>query len=399
MLEITGRYNTARVFAETIGSETEAQIRSMCDLPFLSDSRIRIMPDTHAGRGCTVGTTLTIGKRVVPNMVGVDIGCGMETVLLAEKRMNLPALDSFIRARIPAGMRVRESPHAFAGDIALRELRCYRQIREDYALRSLGTLGGGNHFIEVDRDEEGQFYLIIHSGSRRLGNEVAQHYQQEGYRAMLHSARHQFDELAQELLAQGREREIEDRLRQERLLAAPVSKELAYVEGELLDDYLHDMQIVQQFAALNRRAIAREILRGMKWKETDRFTTVHNYIDREKGVLRKGAISAQTGERMLIPINMRDGSLLCVGKGNEDWNCSAPHGAGRLYSRGEARNRFTVSEFRRQMEGVYTTSVCAGTLDECPMSYKGMEEILRNITPTAEVTGILRPVYNFKAAE
>lgn len=364
MLEIAGCCNTAKVFAAEMDPSAEGQIRAMCDLPWLKDSKIRVMPDVHSGKGCTIGTTMTLHGRVSPNMVGVDIGCGMETIRLDNRRMELAKLDRLIRESIPAGMRVRESAHRYAGEAELDGLRCRDHVRVDYALRSVGTLGGGNHFIEVDRDEDGNAYLVIHTGSRHLGVEVAQYYQAAGWRA------------------------IEEK---------NVPREAAYVEGELFDDYIHDMRIVQRFAELNRRAIADTIMKGMKLDVADRFATIHNYIDTEHMILRKGAISARRGERVLIPINMRDGSLLCTGLGNAEWNQSAPHGAGRLFSRSEAKNRFTVSEFKKQMKDVFTTSVGKDTLDECPMAYKSMESIVECIGPTAKVERVIRPVYNFKA--
>ena len=264
----------------------------------------------------------------------------------------------------------------------------------------MGTLGGGNHFIEVDQDSEGRLYIVIHSGSRRLGLEVAKYYQEEGWKALNRTDDASVEAMIAQLRAEGRQKEIQrelKRLKNQKQTSIP--RPLAYVSGALFEDYLHDMRIVQRFAALNRQAMVDEIVKGMKLHIEEQFTTIHNYIDTEAMVLRKGAVSAQAGEQLLIPINMRDGSLLCVGKGNEDWNCSAPHGAGRLMSRSEAKESFTVSEFKKQMAGVYTTSVGRGTLDECPMAYKGMEDILANIAPTAEVQEILRPVYNFKAGE
>lgn len=366
MLEIQGSCNVAKVFAACVEPSAEGQIRAMCDLPWLEDSKIRIMPDVHAGKGCTIGTTMTLHGRVSPNMVGVDIGCGMETIRLEKRRMELAKLDRLIRENIPAGMRVRTQRHRWADEANLDALRCRDHVRMDYALQSIGTLGGGNHFIEVDRDEDGALYLVIHTGSRHLGVEVAQYYQSAGWRA---------------------------------LASSELPHDLAYVENALFDDYIHDMRIVQQFAQLNRRAIADTIMKGMKLDAADRFETIHNYIDTEHMILRKGAISARKDERVLIPINMRDGSLLCTGLGNEDWNCSAPHGAGRLYSRSEAKNRFTVSDFKKQMKDVFTTSVSKETLDECPMAYKSMESIVECIVPTVRIDRVIRPMYNFKAGE
>lgn len=399
MLEITGTHNTAKVFIDTIDETAREQIRTMCSQDYLADSRIRIMPDTHAGKGCTIGTTMTLHGRVAPNMVGVDIGCGMEVAVLEEKQLDLEALDRLIYAAIPAGMEVRGQPHPYLEEIDLRALRCFGEINEHRARHSIGTLGGGNHFIEVDRDDEGVLYLVVHSGSRHLGTEVAEWYQREGYRALSGGSQRQIEELIAALKSAGRSEEIEGRIREikTRRPAGAVAPELAYVEGALFDDYIHDMKLTQRFALLNRKAIVDEIVRGLGLTVRESFTTIHNYIDTDAMILRKGAVSACRGERLIIPINMRDGSLIGIGKGNEDWNCSAPHGAGRLMSRHAAAAAFTVEEFQRAMEGVYTTSVGRATLDECPMAYKGMEAIVDNIGPTASIEKIIRPIYNFKA--
>lgn len=398
MTLIEGKYADAKVFASVLEDEAAEQIRTLCDQPFVQGSRIRVMPDVHAGAGCTIGTTMTVTDKLVPNLVGVDIGCGMETVKLAGRRLELQKLDKVIRERIPAGMAVRDTPHPLAEEIDLTALRCYKAIHPDRAVCSVGTLGGGNHFIEVDEGEDGSRYLIVHSGSRRLGVEVAEYYQEAGWKVLSRVRDEEREALIARYKAEGRERELSSALNaQAKAFAPPVPRTLAYVEGALFEDYLHDMAIVQRFASLNRQAMVREILRGMKLDAADAFTTIHNYIDIESGILRKGAVSAKAGERLLIPINMRDGSLLCAGKGNEDWNCSAPHGAGRLMSRAAARNSFTVSAFKKEMAGVYTTSVGKDTLDECPMAYKRLEDILPLLGETAEVTGLLRPVYNFKA--
>lgn len=369
MIEIKGTYGEAKVFTNELDSSASGQIKALCEQPFIAGSKIRIMPDVHAGKGCTIGTTMTIGDYVVPNLVGVDIGCGMLTVQLEEKRLNLPELDSFIHQNIPYGRDVRERTHRSHGRINLEDLRCYKKVDTRRAKESLGTLGGGNHFIEVDKDDDGTLYLVIHTGSRNLGLRVAELYQKRAYNAV------------------GGRKQTE------------IPYELAYLTGEEKDDYLYDMAFMQRFAELNRRIIKEVILDGMKLHEADSFTTIHNYIDTDAMILRKGAVSANEGERLLIPMNMRDGSLICTGLGNEDWNCSAPHGAGRRFSRTEAENSFTVSEFKKQMEGIYTTSVSKDTLDECPMAYKPMEEILQNIGETVRVECIIRPIYNFKASE
>ncbi len=400
MLEVSGKYNQAKIFTDVVDQASIAQVIELCNQEFTAGSRIRLMPDVHAGAGCTVGTTMTITDRVVPNLVGVDIGCGMETARLREDHLELQKLDKLIREKIPSGFAVRSAVHRYADQIDLEELCCFRHVQMLRAEKSIGTLGGGNHFIEVDRDEEGQLYVVIHSGSRRLGLEVAKYYQEEGYKVLNQTDQASLDRLIAEMRAAGRQKDIQKELkRRKSQKLTRIPRPLAYVAGELFDQYIHDMKLVQHFARLNRQAMLDEIVKGMKLHVEEQFTTVHNYIDTDAMILRKGAVSARAGERLLIPINMRDGSLLCVGKGNEDWNCSAPHGAGRLMSRGEAKQSFTVSEFKKQMEGIYSTSVGRSTLDECPMAYKGMADILDNIGPTAEVVKVIRPIYNFKAGE
>jgi RNA-splicing ligase RtcB len=367
MITITGDHNTATVFTNTLESSAEGQIKKLLDQRFAVGSQIRIMPDVHAGVGCAIGTTMTITDKAVPNLVGVDIGCGMETVTLSNTRVELPKLDSFIHQNIPAGFALRETPHKYLSETRLDELRCRQQIKLQRGETGLGTLGGGNHFIELDKDDDGVLYLVVHSGSRNIGLQVAQYYQEAAYK---------------NLGAQGE-----------------IPFELAYCEGALLDDYLHDMAIMQEFAAQNRRAIADDIIKGCKLKEDSRFSTIHNYIDLDNRILRKGAVSAQLGETLLIPINMRDGALICEGLGNPDWNFSAPHGAGRLMSRGEAKSSFTLSAYKKAMSGIFSTTVNAETLDECPMAYKSMDDILTQIEPTAKVLRRIMPIYNCKAGE
>lgn len=402
MKTVKGTYNEAKVFTEVVEETALAQIKMLCDQEFSSGSRIRIMPDVHAGAGCTIGTTMTIRDKAVPNLVGVDIGCGMETVRIRDSHIELEKLDKLLYEKIPSGFNIRKEPHPYNGQIDLNELRCRAagKINLDRAVRSLGTLGGGNHFIEVDRDTEGNLYLVVHSGSRHLGLEVAHFYQNEAYKALNGSSPADVNALIKEYKETGREKEIQKALKALKAqVTTEVPKALAYCEGELLKDYIHDMTLVQHFAMLNRKAMMDEMIRRMKLKVEEQFTTIHNYIDTEHMILRKGAVSAQAGEKLLIPINMRDGSLICIGKGNEDWNCSAPHGAGRLMSRTQAKKSYTVSEFRKEMEGIYTTSVNSETLDECPMAYKGMQDIVDNIGDTAGILAVIKPVYNFKAGE
>lgn len=400
MIEIQGTYLTAQCFTDTLEERAAEQIRTVCDQEAFADSKLRIMPDVHAGMGCTIGTTMTITDKVVPGMVGVDIGCGMESVRIDARDVDFDKLDAFIRAEIPCGRNIRDTEHPLRQEIDLSQLRCAGDVSIPRAYRSIGTLGGGNHFIELDRGEDGAIWLVVHSGSRHLGKQVCEFYQNQGRFAMWGGAKFQVQALVAELKAEGRFQEIQptlDALKQEHPIQVP--KELAYVEGQLFEDYIHDMRITQRFAVLNRRAMTDVILRGMGWEETDRFTTIHNYIDTEHMILRKGAVSAQLGEKLLIPINMRDGSLICVGKGNEDWNCSAPHGAGRLMSRKAAFQKLSLEEYKAEMEEIYSTCVTFDTLDESPMAYKTMDEIVRNIGPTADIVERIRPIYNFKAAE
>ena len=400
MVTIQGLYNTAVCYTPELEELAAKQIKAVCDQAEFAGCKIRIMPDVHAGKGCTIGTTMTIQDKIVPGMVGVDIGCGMETVELAEHEIDFDKLDALIRKEIPYGREVRDTLHALNAEIDLTQLRCADQVNLNRAMRSIGTLGGGNHFIEVDRSEDGRLFLIVHSGSRHLGTEVAEYYQNEGRRALWGGANYQIQEVIAQLKAEGRFKEIQktiSSLREEHELSIP--KDLAYVEGKLFEDYIHDMKITQQFAMLNRKAMVDVIMTGMGFSAVEAFTTIHNYIDTDAMILRKGSVSAMAGEKLLIPINMRDGSLICVGKGNQDWNCSAPHGAGRLMSRRAAFNVLSMEEFKREMEGIYTTCVLPDTLDESPMAYKSMDEIIDQIGPTAEIVERIRPVYNFKAAD
>ena len=400
MLELKGKYNSAKVFTDVIGESAVAQIIELCCQPMSEGAQIRIMPDVHAGKGCTVGTTMTIKDKVVANLVGVDIGCGMETVMLKEKRIEPQKLDKVIRESIPAGFEARKKPHRFNEKIDLTGLYCYKEINPLYAEKSLGTLGGGNHFIEADKDEDGRVYIVIHSGSRHLGLEVVNYYQEEAYKRLNGSSKKDIDELIKKMKAEGKEKQIQSEITKlKNTKFTDVPKHLAYCEGELFEQYIHDMKLVQEFAMLNRKAMMDEIIKGMGLHIDEEFTTIHNYIDTDAMILRKGAVSAKAGETLLIPINMRDGSLICVGKGNTDWNYSAPHGAGRLMSRSEAKQSFTVSEFKKQMQGIFTTSVNSSTLDECPMAYKTMDDIVNNIGDTVEISKVIKPIYNFKAGE
>ena len=400
MIEIKGLHNTAVCYTPQLEDKAAEQIKTVCDQEVFADSKIRIMPDVHAGMGCTIGTTMTITDKIVPGMVGVDIGCGMETVRLEVDSLDFERLDEVIHKHIPSGFEVRKTPHEYASEIDLSGLRCAKSVNLDRAYKSIGTLGGGNHFIEVARSDSGDIYIVVHSGSRHLGNQVAEYYQNEGYDALRGCAQSQIEEVIAQLKAEGRQKEIQatvSRLKAETEI--PVPKDLAYVEGDLFDDYIHDMKIMQRYAVLNRKAMVDTILVGMRLSAAEEFTTIHNYIDTESMILRKGAVSAKDGEKLLIPINMRDGSLICIGKGNPDWNYSAPHGAGRLMSRSRALRELSMEQYQTEMKDIYSTCVVPGTLDESPMAYKPIDEIIDQIKPTAEIVTRIKPLYNFKAAE
>ncbi len=400
MFEIQGKYASAKVFAEIAEESAIAQILALCNQPVSEGAKIRIMPDVHTGAGCTIGTTMTVTDTAIPNLVGVDIGCGMETVRLKETHIELQKLDKLIYQKIPSGFDVRETPHRFADQFARESLYCADRIHVRRMMQSIGSLGGGNHFIEADQSEDGSIYLVIHSGSRHLGVEVARYYQEEAYRQLNSAGADDIKALIAEMKANGQQKQIQKALK--KLMTekrTDVPKHLAYTAGKLFTEYIHDMKLTQEFAMLNRRAMMDELIRGMGLHIAEQFTTIHNYIDTEHMILRKGAVSARRGEKLLIPMNMRDGSLICTGKGNDDWNQSAPHGAGRLMSRAAAKSSFTVSEFKKQMQGIYSTSVSSGTLDECPMAYKPPEAIIGCIGDTVEINEIIRPIYNFKAGE
>jgi len=402
LIEIKGKYNSAKVFTDSAEHSAITQVAHLLNQEFITGSKVRIMPDCHAGMGCTVGATMTITDKVVPNLVGVDIGCGIETVLLKDKRVELAQLDKAIHQNIPAGFNIRKEPHHYNEKINLLDLRCAEHVGIKRAVLSIGTLGGGNHFIEMDKDEKGQLYLVVHSGSRNLGKQVCDYYQDIAAEARVKTlglSKEQIDNVTETLKNEGKLSEISDMKKRMKEQRKKVDRVLAYLEGQALDDYLHDMAIVQQYAVLNRKAIVRELEKRVKLKIEDQFTTIHNYIDLESMILRKGAISAKKGERVLIPMNMRDGSLICAGKGNEDWNNSAPHGAGRIMSRSQAKNSITMSQYEKSMKGIYTSTVNRSTLDEAPFAYKPMDEIISNIGDTVDIVKTIKPIYNFKAAE
>lgn len=406
MQEVKGKHNTAKVFTDVVDEKSLQQIQTLCDQEFTSGARIRLMPDVHAGAGCTIGTTMTIKDKIVPNLVGVDIGCGMETLMIhkdseAAQKFEPAQLDMIIRKNIPCGFDIRKFEHQYVAEVEWDNIKgIYNKHR---AQLSLGTLGGGNHFIEADKDEEGNLYIVVHSGSRHAGLEIAEYYQEMAWRQLNGKTKADLDAMISQLKAEGRETEIEaKRVEMNAQIKTQIPKDLAYVSGYLFDDYINDMRIMQHFAMLNRKAMINTISIGLHLKKeeiVDQFTTIHNYIDTENMILRKGAVSAQKGEKLLIPINMRDGSLICLGKGNEDWNCSAPHGAGRVMSRMKAKKELSMEEFKAEMSGIYSTTVTKETLDEAPMAYKTMDDIVANIGPTADILNVIKPIYNFKAAD
>ncbi len=381
MFTIRGKYNTAIVYAGRTDQDSVAQVMAMCNTPYLAESRIRMMPDMHAAEGCTVGTSMTITNRANPAWVGGDIGCGMQVYKLAEREIDCAALDAVIRSEIPSGAAIFPGENKAVRQLHLSDMICHEFTRKKIVDASLGTLGGGNHFIEVDRDTDGALYLVIHSGSRRLGRDTATYWQNEAF-----CLTNGFDP---KLFAK---RKVD-------ISTAKVKKANSWLEGEALEGYLHDMNIAVRYAVRSRELMGEAILSALHLTPVESFATIHNYIDTEHGVLRKGAVSAQEGETLIIPINMRDGSLICRGKGNPEWNCTAPHGAGRMMTRSQAKQEITLEEYQAAMEGIWASSVSESTIDESPMAYRAIDEILDVIDDTAEVTALLTPIYNFKASK
>ncbi len=402
MMEIKGKVTTAVCYASVIEKEAIEQIRTMCDYELTAGSRVRIMPDVHAGSGCTIGTTMTILDKVCPNTVGVDIGCGMYTVKLNEKELDFEQIDAAVHL-IPSGMNVWESK---TEEFDLTGLRCYGALRDiSYLECSLGTLGGGNHFIEIDRASDGACYLIIHSGSRNLGKQVAEYYQQRAEDSLIGKDRitRERDKLIRTMKAQGKDQEIQEALEQFTRTCGPFAPSmpvaLCWLEGPAVTEYLNDVVVCQRFARRSREIMAEIILDKTGLTVSESFHTVHNYIDTDEMILRKGAIAAHKGEKVLIPINMRDGSVIAIGKGNPEWNNSAPHGAGRIMSRAKARSSIDLEEYRKAMQGIYSTSVNENTLDEAPMAYKSLNDIIGVIRDSVDIVEIMKPVYNFKASD
>lgn len=401
MILLQGERGSAKVFTDILDNRTAAQIIQVLNQEFTELAHVRIMPDVHRGVGCVIGLTMHVHDKVCPNFVGVDIGCGMETVKLREKDINFRDLDRIIREHIPIGAEKRLFADDRASQAELYKLHC-PTVATDMGGHYIGTLGGGNHFIEIDKDTAtGDLYLIIHSGSRKIGRKIAEYYQKQAYDQMRHMDKPSRQNKIQEWKAEGRSREIQDLLKIENKKYAKraehIDPETAYCTGYLLDQYLYDMDIAQTFADLNRKAIAEDILKRAGLHAVSRFSTVHNYIDVRSKIMRKGAVDAQKDKQLLIPLNMRDGALICRGLGNPDWNESAPHGAGRLMSRTMAKENLTMQEYHNAMTGIFSTSVNPDTIDESPMAYKPMEQIIENIKPTAEIIAHIKPVYNLKA--
>lgn len=410
MFELSGKYNTCKIFTDNCDNETILQLTNLLNQESVKGSKIRIMPDTHAGKGCVIGTTMTLQDKVIPNLVGVDIGCGMLAIKLKEKEIDLKLLDEVINKYVPAGFEIHESPvsRSFADKIIA-------PVDVDKAFKSLSSLGGGNHFLEIDRDSRGNLWLVVHTGSRHLGIEVCEYYQNRAYEKLQESAKggslkQLINSTISELKTAHREKEISKQIEKikadyERENNTKIPRELAYLTGQDFDDYIHDMQLTQQHAAINRKCIADTIITKMDLHPVSKdccydencFDTIHNYIDCDNIILRKGSVSAELGEWLIIPMNMRDGSLICIGKGNPDWNYSAPHGAGRIMSRSQAKDRVNLDDFEESMKGIYSTSVCESTIDESPFVYKPMQEIIDNIKDTVEIIDIIKPIYNFKA--
>ncbi|MEG1409032.1 MAG: RtcB family protein [Terrisporobacter sp.] len=405
MIEVRGKYNLAKIFSDKIDEKSKLQIEELCNQEFVENGKIRIMPDVHAGAGCVIGFTAQLGEMVIPNIVGVDIGCGMFTVELGNIEIDLNELDNIINKYIPSGKNVHEGKKYNFGK--LQELHCYRELKQSkWIERSIGTLGGGNHFIEVNEDKNKNKYLVIHSGSRNLGKQVAEFYQNMAIG--LCSGKEKFfgekEELIKTFKAQGRRKEIQGELKKliKRYedLKPKYPKDLCFLTGKYREQYLHDMKICQEYAQINREVMSNIILNKLQNKSVDDFRsfhTTHNYINFKDNIIRKGSISSYEGEKLLIPINMRDGSILAIGKGNKDWNYSAPHGAGRLMSRSEAKKKLNMNEFESSMKDIWTTSVCEETIDEAPMAYKSLDDILRFVHETVDIIEVIKPIYNFKS--
>jgi RNA-splicing ligase RtcB len=393
MIEVNGKYSKATIFTDLIEDNALEQINNLVNAECSLNSKIAIMSDVHSGNGCTIGTTMTITDKVVPNLVGVDIGCGMLVVELADKEIDFGKLDKVIREKIPSGFSIRHSKHPNSGMISIDKLHCVDAVNLDRAYYSVGTLGGGNHFIEIDKNEDGTFYLVIHSGSRNLGKQVAEYWQKEASKYCKEKVQKLRANKLDELKNNNDYENIETELHK----IEWVSKDLEYLEGDLMVKYLDDMEICQYYANVNRVTMSQEIVNSMNFTTLSSFTTMHNYIGSDN-ILRKGAVRAGVNELLIIPLNMRDGSIIASGKGNPDWNYSAPHGAGRIMGRKAAKRTFKLTDFKESMKGIYSTSVTSDTIDESPFVYKPMNAITDYISDTVEIVEIVKPVYNFKAS-
>lgn len=396
-IEVKGKYNKAKVFTENINQETISQVFDICNLKSLEGSNIRIMPDCHKGKGCVIGTTLIVGDSIIPNIVGVDIGCGVTSVKLDITSFDFNILNNYILENIPFGMNYREKAHKFFKQLDLTKLKSYQNISKERAELSLGSLGGGNHFIEIGKVSDGSLYLTVHSGSRYLGKQVAKYYQAIAVKQIKKRNNYQ---IIKELKRQGRENDIEKTLKEINKNNPKYPKELAHIEGSFKDDYLEDIQLVQKYASLNRMAIIDDIISYMGWSIVEKIESIHNYIEEinelDLRILRKGAISSKQDEKVVIPINMRDGLIIGKGLGNPEWNYSAPHGAGRILSRGKAKDVVSLDDFEKSMKDVFSTCVNLSTVDESPFVYKSMEEILFFTRDTIELVDVAKPIYNFK---
>lgn len=391
MFELKGKYNNCKIFTDNVDNETISQLMSLLNQEYVKDLQIRIMPDTHAGAGCTIGTTMTIKDKIVPNLVGVDIGCSVIAAKLEETDIDLKLLDNIIHEYVPSGFSIHDTP------IAKSNInKIIAPIDIDRAYKSIGTLGGGNHFIEVNKDSKGYIWLVVHTGSRHLGMEVCKYYQELAYKKIT-SNKSEIDEIINRLKAEKRQHEIQETINKLKTKNTKIPKELCYVQNDDFDNYIHDMKLTQEHAKINRQTIIDIIVKHMGFHIIDMIDIMHNYIDIDKMILRKGAVSAQKDEKLIIPMNMRDGSLICIGKGNPDWNYSAPHGAGRIMSRGQAKEKISMDEYKQSMKGIYTSCVSTSTIDESPMVYKPMKEIINNINDTVDIIDVIKPIYNFKA--
>ena len=399
MKTVNGKFGKAVVYTDLVDENSIAQVKELLDQQFVEGQKVRMMPDIHAGKGCVVGTTMTVTDKICPNLIGVDIGCGMLATKIDKKEVDFELLDKTIRRDIPSGTNVRRDAVREAYTLDIESLYCAEHVDIDRAHKSIGTLGGGNHFIELDRDSAGDIWLVIHSGSRHLGVEVAKYYQNQAIKSLHKLTKDVVNHLVKQMKDEGRESEIQSTIEAMKTDTEKVPDDLCWCEGELFDKYVYDMRITQNFASINRETMSRIICEKMGWTVCDEFETIHNYLDTKEMIMRKGAVSAYNGERLIIPMNMRDGSLICIGKGNPAWNYSAPHGAGRVMSRMQAKKQLDLAEYKDTMKDVWSTSVNSGTIDEAPMAYKPMESIIENIRTTATLIDVIKPIYNFKANE